>query len=693
MARSSRPRGPAVRPRGAVARPAIAFWPDRAPAGLRLWIVLCFALAVTPVILWVHPVGDYFVETDFYGGYAPGVRALFAGGLDPARYGVVGPVYELVLGFLSLTRLDLFRLAQFLSLASTVGAIALASGWIERRFGRGAGWISALLIATNPTVVRYAYSASTDALFVLLLTAAFGLTFPRVAARPTLFLAGIVAGFATLTRYTGIVVVPLGLAAPLWPGKANPWSGQRVRSALVFALGVLLVLGPWWAFTSTRGTPTTLRFYHNLAYEVYARARGVTWDNYQISLQKEFPTLRSVIERDPGAVAAQIARNAHGHLAQAARELWLWPLTGLAALGFGFWLLRRLPRAGPLLAYGALIYASLIPVFYANRYHLPLVTVAAGLGALALTGPRALPDVLARARLGRLAGLVCVALALAAAAYAARATVQETKYLATQMPGDVPAMGAALRRDWKGPGRPRLLARKPHLSYYADADPVAFVALDSLESLARYVHQQKANYLFISWPEALLRPPFAFLLVPEFAPRGLELVSAGPEGHSALYRIRPEFGQVLPEWYPREWEWHAAEGMTRIAPNNPEFWLAAGEGRHARKDYDGAREAYDYALRFHPGWGRAFADLGNLEADQGHWAEAKQAYESALAGGERAPTLLRNLAVAAAHTGDFARAEEMILRYIDATHDPAAVRMLAALRAQRAAGAPPSGTR
>jgi hypothetical protein len=33
---------------------------------------------------------------------------------------------------------------------------------------------------------------------------------------------------------------------------------------------------------------------------VYARARGVTWDDYQSKLESEFPTFRSVLTRDPG---------------------------------------------------------------------------------------------------------------------------------------------------------------------------------------------------------------------------------------------------------------------------------------------------------------------------------------------------------------------------------------------------------
>ena len=52
----------------------------------------------------------------------------------------------------------------------------------------------------------------------------------------------------------------------------------------------------------------------------------------------------------------------------------------------------------------------------------------------------------------------------------------------------------------------------------------------------------------------------------------------------------------MPAWYPAEWEVRAAEGMTRVAPDSPEYWLLAGEGRHLRKDYVGARAAYGFAV-------------------------------------------------------------------------------------------------
>ncbi len=668
----------------------MAAWADRVPEGTRWAIVLLFAAAVTPVLLWKHPVGDYFVETDFYGGYEPGARALLARGLDPVRYGVVGPVYEIVLAALKLTGLDLFRAAQFLSLASMTATIAIASGWLEKRLGRGAGWVSALLLTTNPTVVRYAYTASTDALYLALLTAAFACTFPapgESARMPRLALAGALAGLATLTRYTGIALVPLGILAALWPGAGNPWRNRRLRAVGAFAVGTLVVFAPWWAFTAASGAPPTLRFYHNLAYEVFARSRGITWDDYQMSLEKEFPTFRSVLERDPGAVVQRLFANTYEHVAQAAKDLWLAPLTILAAIGLVLWIARRLPGVGPAVALGALVYASLVPAFYANRYHLPLVPVAAMLAGGALAAPRALPGLASLVPgVGRALAWVVLPLAFLGAIYVqGRATVQDVEYMATQVPTDLPAVAEALRKDWHGEGKPRLIARKPHLSYYAHAEPIAFAPLDSLEALARYAKEQHADYLFISWPEALLRPSFAFLLVPEFAPEGLSVVAAGPNGHSALYRIGPTFGDRMPDWYPLEWTWRAGEGMIRIAPNDPEYWLAAGEGRHARREYAAALEAYDQALRLKPGWARAFADLGNLFADQGDFVKAVQAYEAAFNAGSREPRLLRNLGVAAAQAGDFRRSEQVLSAYLSQTNDPAMANFLEQVREQIAA--------
>src|SRR5262245_57725771 len=86
--------------------------------GLVFVALLIFALGP-------HRIGDYFTETDFYGAYADGARMIQSGRLDPARYAVVGPIYEIALALVGFVVRDLLTAAELLSVISmTVGAWA-----------------------------------------------------------------------------------------------------------------------------------------------------------------------------------------------------------------------------------------------------------------------------------------------------------------------------------------------------------------------------------------------------------------------------------------------------------------------------------------------------------------------------------------------------------------------------------------
>src|SRR5262245_46378174 len=56
------------------------------------WTLLAvYAAALLWVAFRLHVVGDYYTESDFYGGYAEGARLFQQGRPDPSRYPVVGP--------------------------------------------------------------------------------------------------------------------------------------------------------------------------------------------------------------------------------------------------------------------------------------------------------------------------------------------------------------------------------------------------------------------------------------------------------------------------------------------------------------------------------------------------------------------------------------------------------------------------
>src|SRR5262249_29720918 len=118
------------------------------------------------------------------------------------------------------------------------------------------------------------------------------------------------------------------------------------------------------------------------------RSKGIPWDNYQRFLQPQFHNLWDVIRRDPGAFTSRMAINLVGHLRDDGLRL-LGGWTAAAALaGVVVLVLERRARALlPVLLPGVLLFLSLVPVFYSERYSLALVPFYVALGGLAFGSP------------------------------------------------------------------------------------------------------------------------------------------------------------------------------------------------------------------------------------------------------------------------------------------------------------------
>src|SRR5207248_3071830 len=81
-----------------------------------------------------------------------------------------------------------------------------------------------------------------------------------------------------------------------------------------FAAGFVAPVLPWVAFSLASGAHFRFMLHHNIAYEVFAHARGIAWDTYERRMESQFPTPWSVFARDPGAVMARVLYNVGDHL-------------------------------------------------------------------------------------------------------------------------------------------------------------------------------------------------------------------------------------------------------------------------------------------------------------------------------------------------------------------------------------------
>jgi tetratricopeptide (TPR) repeat protein len=552
--------------------PAVGERETRVATWLAGALAAALAVALLAVALGPHRIGDYSTETDFYGAYADGARAIQQGRLDPARYGVVGPGYEVALALVGLATRDLFLAAELISVAASVATLLLWFHLLARRGNARLALIAALFVAVNPHFVRFGYTASTDALALALQAGALHLLLATTGVR-TAALAGLVTAAAFLTRYSAVVLLPLGLLVAAAGGRAAAGDpvhrpAQR-REALVFAAAFLLPVGLWLGFAISRGAGPASQLHHNLAFEVFARDRGIGWDEYQRDLQPGFGSLADVIARDPGAVARRLALNVATHLRDDGRRLLGWPTAACAALGL---LLAAngagLRRGWPLAAAGALTFLAFVPVFHSERYSLAVLpfyaTAAAALFAsprfaLALGGRRPLKPLLAALPL----------------ALAAGASVDLQRRILAQQPTEALELANTLRALAR-PGD-RVIARKPHVAWLAGVGAVGFPFADSLAALAAHARSQGARWLVFGFGEAETRPALRHLLdttgvVPGLSPR--RATAARP---AVLYEIGPAFG-LPPAWYASDTRvaLHDARADARASPRDARAQLRAG---------------------------------------------------------------------------------------------------------------------
>jgi hypothetical protein len=603
----------------------------------RGWTIAALALVAALFIASVlaiagpHRVGDYFTESDFYGAYARGARLIQHGQLVPSRYTVVGPGYEIALAVAGFAIRDLFRAAQLLSALSVAG---IAWAWfvlLRRRVDARLGAAMLLFLCSNDGLFRYASSATTDAFGIALQAAAlFALlgaprAEPGVPAAPgarRFAVAGLLAAFAFLTRYNAVALLPAGLLAILAGGTGTP---RRGTAAIAFTAAFLVPVLPWIAFSLAHGGTLGTQLHHNIAYEVFARSKGIAWDDYQKDLQSQFPNLGAVIARDPGAVARQMFANVFDHLRGDAANVLGWPAAIAAIAGLVFALRTGWRHAlWPLLAAGALLFLTLVPVFYSERYSLALLPVYATLAGAAFASPLL---ALAAGRgprvwLKTLGAPLLVALALPAGLARQARTFE-------QLPYEVLDAGKALH-GLRAHGD-RVISRKAHIAYYGDCEPLAFPFAGDLDGLARYARETHARWLYVSWPEVETRPGFYHLLDTAGVVPGLTARYSSPVRPAVLYEIGPGFG-AAPAWAANDTlrALHTLRGRTRVDTSDPKLFKRLGVVAWMLDHLPEARLALERSLAINPNDAEASSYLGRVTVGLGDYASARTAYGNAM---------------------------------------------------------------
>ena len=650
------------------AAPATAPWLDRAAWAL----VAAFAAIALAIVFGPHRVGDIFTETDFYGAYGLGARALQAGHLDPSRYGVVGPMHEMVLALVGFVVHDLFLAAELISAVSAAAALLLWHRIVRERAGAGPALLTVAFLAANAQFLRYGYAATTDALALAVQAVSLFLLLTGEATPRRVLAAGVAAGLAFLTRYNTVALLPAGVIALLLGWAASPAKGGHKRGALLFVAGFFAPVLPWMAISFASGAHFQFQLHHNIAYDVFARAKGIPWDTYQGELQSQFPTPWSVIARDPGAVFARMLFNVGDHLRLDAQKLAGMPVALAALAGLVFaWLDGTFARLRPVLLTGVLLFLALVPAFHNERWSLATLPVWALLAATAFASPKL---ALALGSGGRQVWLKALLAALPLA-LSARMSVAVQQRVFNQLPVEV----LEVARQAKPLLRPgdKVIARKPHFAWHAGLVPVAFPYVDSLSQLAAAARASGARWLYFSWPEAEMRPDFEYLLDTTGVVPGLTPRAATKRWPAVLYEIGPEFGRD-PEWLSDTYAVtvHRARAQAAISQVNwrARVIVALDEQAHGR--FEEAQVLLDEAARLAPNETEVLFVLGDNLLRTERAAEAATVFDriESIAPGDKRTSLGRGWA--SALQGRDAEAAEIWRPVVPYTNDAATLRRM-----------------
>jgi hypothetical protein len=513
-----------------------------------LWLLPAVHLLVWGLYAALRrPVGDFTVETDFFGDYVPWSR-VWMQGHPSVMSGFKGPVYYLLLGIPSRILSWIaaggryppgleFAAGKALSVIAAALAVYLV-GWIALRLCAGSARPGAtaaacavlvqVVLASDLDFIDHSYRASTDlpalALMLGTLAAALG-----ARTRRGFLIAGVLAALACLTRYNAVALLP---ALLLIAFRAPESAGGRWKGAAAAAAGFVLASLPWWLFCLARtGNPLYNRNALNAAFEVFGR--DIPLDRF-MAAGLPFDSWADLFRADTPLVLRTWASNVPRNLHYDASRLLGWPVAALCLLG---WLValtriggrvaggreRGVDPARPpetargtwaLLAFAwLLVFLSNIPIFYGSRFSLPgLPFYALGFAGFApwidRAGARRAGAAEGTAGLAR--WIPRAALWLAGAALAAgitRGLVLGSREDRFYQPREVLEMRRDLRRRGIALEPDAFVAsRKPHGAYWLGLRPAAVPDGDTIERIVENLRLEGIRYLYVGSSTMIQRP-------------------------------------------------------------------------------------------------------------------------------------------------------------------------------------------
>lgn len=327
-----------------------------------------YAVVLVTIHALFFPIGDTGVETDFYGEMAVAARELWQGEFAVGNYPYKGPVYSFVLIlFYSLIR-EWYRSGVALNIVFAAAGLVVLYRFIHRLFNRRIALFTMISASLVSELFLVAHKASSDMLFFFLCIIVMERIVTERLSWARLCWAALFSALAFLTRYIGFFLPAAVVVTVLFINPAGIRIKRRVSYTLLYLCVFVVVCAPWFA-ASRRETGTVLstRNLENVTREFYGD-RDMP--------EGGFSSLGGVVSSDPLYFVTHYLSNIPGHF-------WR-DMTGTLGMAAGILVILGLLRLlvtppsrvqTQLLLFALFYFLPLCAVFHLKRFSIPLVPV------------------------------------------------------------------------------------------------------------------------------------------------------------------------------------------------------------------------------------------------------------------------------------------------------------------------------
>lgn len=507
---------------------------------------LAFSLLFMAVMLYfaltLHKVGDFDVETDFYGGYAPEAKNFMMGKIVIDSYH--GPLYPWLLGLFGKLIGSLFTTGVVMAVVSASLSLYFVFEIIKSISSPDVAFLATVLTVVNTFFIWYSYSAGTDMFFVMLSLAGIFLLFRK--SEISLFelcLAAVAFALAYLVRYNGLIfliaipfVVLFG-AIQVKSGSSNGSIRNKYVVAAIWALVFLVVIAPWSVcLKMNRGSFFYNANYQNMAFELFGGGYA-NWDQFWYKQASRYTSYWAVLSADPILFVQTVLGNVYSHFIGDITELnneFIGVLSALGAVLFAFSHPTR--RKIGLVAIFVSFFCVLLTVFQTERLSLPLLPIYSFFASYLLK--RVMEKLRSKKSAVILVNLLAAAVVIMTFA---NSYVFNSKNISPVTNGIVETSEWFNRKFDHKYDNQQIAARKPHIAYFLNMRLYPFPIVDNYDSLITLLRRDSVEFLFYGTFEASDRPQFTSFLGKDKEQPGLEplCVTMGPKGGvmSVLYEV------------------------------------------------------------------------------------------------------------------------------------------------------------